>query len=325
MTISACRPTRRSVLALGASALASPALSQSPFPSRPIRMIVPWPAGGTTDIQMRALCEIAARRLGQTIVIDNRSGLGGTLGAQTLATEAAPDGYTLSQMPNSVFRIPVMMERPTYRPLDDFTWIIRLVGYTFGIVVRADKPWRTLADLLDHARARPGEVTYGTPGVGTLDVTMERVAELAGGIRWTHVPFRGSAPNIQALLGGHIDCSGESSLWADLVRDGRLRLLATWGAERARRFPDAPTLRESGIDVVAPSPYGIAGPRGMDPGVVRMLHDAFKAALDDPSHRALLERYDMSVEYLDGPGYAAYAREFYETDSVMVRRMGLRM
>ena len=154
---------------------------------------------------------------------------------------------------------------------------------------------------------------------------MERIAEMSGGIRWTHIPFRGSAPNIQALVGGHIDCSAESSLWADLVRDNRLRLLATWGAERARRFPDAPTLRESGIDIVAPSPYGIAGPRGMDPEIARILHDAFKAALMDPTHLALIQRYDMSLEYLDGAGYAQFARDYYATDSVMVRRMGLRM
>jgi tripartite-type tricarboxylate transporter receptor subunit TctC len=192
-------------------------------------------------------------------------------------------------------------------------------------VVRADAPWRTFREFLDHARANPGKVTYGTPGVATLDVTMERAALTVGGVDWVHVPYRGSAPNLQALLAGDIDASAESSLWAEMVQDGRLRLLVTWGAERAKRFPGVPTLREEGIDIVSSSPYGLAGPQGMDPAVVRILHDAFKEALFDPAHLAILDRFDMPVMYMDGAGYAAYAREFYAEDSAMVRRMGLRL
>ncbi len=315
---------RRAVLGLGAAALARPAVAQR-FPDKPIRMLVPWAPGGTTDMQMRALCEIAGRRLGVPIVVDNRPGAGGTLGAQTLAAEAKPDGYTLSQMPGSVFRYPVMAPKPPFDPISDFTWVIRLVGYTFGIVVRAEAPWQTLQEFLAYAKANPGKVTYGSPGVATLDITMERIAEQAGRIEWVHVPFRGSAPNIQALLGGQIDASAESSLWADLVQQGKLRLLATWGDKRARRFPEAPTLRESGIDLSAPSPYGIAGPRGMEPAVVQALHNAFKEALFDPAHLAVLERYDMDVLYQDSADYAAYAREYYEQDSAIIRRMGLKL
>jgi tripartite-type tricarboxylate transporter receptor subunit TctC len=285
---------------------------------------VPFPPGGTTDIQMRALSEIVARKLGQPIVIENRAGAGGSMGATYLAQNARPDGYTLSVMPNSIFRIPVMMARPPYDPMTDFTWIVRMVGYTFGIVVRADAPWQTLRELLDYARANPGRVTYGTPGVATLDVTMERIAEMAGGIQWLHVPFRGGADNIQALLGGQVMVSAESSSWAELVLDGRLRLLATWGEERPRRFPMAPTLREAGIPIVNASPYGIAGPRGMDPEVARIIHDAVRDSLEDPAHLAILARFDMPLMYADGEAYARYAREFYEEDSAMVRRMGLR-
>jgi tripartite-type tricarboxylate transporter receptor subunit TctC len=315
---------RRAALLLGAGLLARPALAQARFPDRPIRILVPFPPGGTTDLEMRALSEGASRRLGQPVVIENRPGAGGTLGATAIAQGTRPDGYTLSVMPNSVFRVPVMMARPPYDPMTDFTWVIRLVGYTFGIVVRADAPWRTLQELLADARANPGKITYGTPGVATLDVTMERIAQMSGGISWVHVPFRGGADNIQALLAGQINVSAESSVWAELVRDGRLRLLATWGERRASRFPDAPTLREAGVDIVNSSPYGLAGPRGMDPEVVRILHDAFRDALNDPQHLAILERFDMPLMYADGVAYAAYAREFYEEDSAMVRALGLR-
>jgi tripartite-type tricarboxylate transporter receptor subunit TctC len=315
---------RRAALGLAAVALAQPAFGQARFPDRAIRIIVPFPPGGTTDIQMRALSEIVARKLGQPIVIENRAGAGGSMGATYLAQNARPDGYTLSVMPNSIFRIPVMMARPPFDPMTDFTWIVRMVGYTFGIVVRADAPWQTLQQLLDYARANPGSVTYGTPGVATLDVTMERIAVAAGGIQWLHVPFRGGADNIQALLGGQVMVSAESSSWAELVLDGRLRLLATWGEERPRRFPMAPTLREAGIPIVNSSPYGIAGPRGMDPAVVRIIHDAVRDSLEDPAHLAILARFDMPLMYADSEAYARYAREFYEEDSAMVRRMGLR-
>ena len=315
---------RRAALALAWGGLAAPALAQARFPDRAIRILVPFPPGGATDIQMRVLGEGAARRLGQPVVIENRPGAGGTLGATALAQGARPDGYTLSVMPNSVFRVPVMMARPPYDPMTDFTWVIRLVGYTFGIVVRADAPWQSLQELLADARANPGKVTYGTPGVATLDVTMEQIARLAGGIQWVHVPFRGGADNIQALLAGQVMVSAEASSWAELVLDGRLRLLASWGAERPARFAMAPTLREAGVDIVNSSPYGLAGPRGLEPAVVRVLHDAFKEALQDPAHLAILERFNMPLLYGDGEEYARYARAFYEEDSAIVRALGLR-
>jgi tripartite-type tricarboxylate transporter receptor subunit TctC len=315
---------RRGALALGGLALARPSLAQPRFPDRPIRVYVPFPPGGATDIQMRALSEGVGRRLGQPLVIENRPGAGGTLGATAIAQGTRPDGYTLSVMPNSVFRVPVMMARPPYDPLTDFTWVVRMVGYTFGIVVRADAPWQTLQELLEDSRANPGKYTYGSPGVATLDVTMEQIARKAGGIQWVHVPFRGGADNIQALLSGQINISAEASSWAELVLDGRLRLLATWGEQRPRRFQMAPTLREAGVDMVNSSPYGLAGPRGMDPEVTRIIHDAVRDSLGEPAHLAILERFDMPMMYADGEAYARYAREFYAEDSAIVRAMGLR-
>jgi tripartite-type tricarboxylate transporter receptor subunit TctC len=317
--------TRRAALALGAGALAAPAArAQARFPDRPIRMIVPWAAGGTTDIQMRALCEIAARKLGQPIVVENRAGAGGVLGPQQLLRER-PDGYVLSQMAISVFRHPQMAQQPLFNPMEDFTWVIHLTGYLFGIVVRADAPWRTLSELLDYAKANPGRIDYGTPGAGTsLHITMEQIAGMRG-LDWTHVPFRGWAENQTALLGGQIQVAADSSGWGEMVQAGRMRLLATWGAERAKRFPDAPTLKESGLDIVSTSPYGIAGPKGMNADVVRILHDAFREALLDPAHIAVLDRYDMAPWYLSPTDYAAFARKTFDEEGVMIRRMGLRL
>ena len=320
-------PGRRGLVAgaaaLAAGALARPALAQERFPARPIRVFVPFAPGGSTDVQMRALAEAASRRFGQPVVVENRSGAGGILGAQALIG-TRPDGYTLAQMPVSVFRYPQMVAKPPFDPTKDFSWVLQLTGYLFGVVVRADAPWQSFEELLAHAKANPGKVTFGTPGTGTsLHITMEQIAQERG-IEWTHVPFRGVAEDLQALLAGQIQVSADASAWSELVKDGRLRLLCTWGAERAKRFPEVPTLRELGLNVVSESPYGLAGPAGMDAAVVRALQDGFRDALHDPIHMGVLERYDMPVAYLNSADYAAAAQKQYVEDGEMIRRLGLK-
>lgn len=325
--------SRRATLALfgapalavpGSSLLARPALAQSSFPSRPIRMLVPWSPGGTTDVQMRAFCDAASRYLGQPVIVENRAGAGGILGPQALLNEK-PDGYTLSQMPISVFRYPHMAPKPPFDVLRDFTWVSHLTGYTFGVVVRADAPWKTFPEFLDHARKNPGKVTYGSPGVGTsLHLTMERIAGERD-IDWVHVPFRGVADNLTALLGGQTDALADSSGWAEMVLEGRLRLLTVWTPERVKRFPDVPTLREVGIDIVSTSPYGVAGPRGLDPAVVRVLDEAFRKAVNDPQHVSILERYDMPVIYMGPEDYAAFAAKTDAEEKAMIQRLGLKL
>ena len=210
-------PRRAGLLGLGGALLAAPAVrAQGRFPDKPIRLLVPWAAGGTTDIQLRALGDQASRRLGQPIVVENKPGAGGVLAAQQLLQEK-PDGYVVAQMPISVFRHPQMASRALFNPLEDFTYVIHLTGYLFGIVVKADAPWQTLGQFLDYAKANPGKVNYGTPGVGTsLHITMEQIAGQRG-IEWTHVPFRGVAENMQALLGGQIHATADSSGWSELV------------------------------------------------------------------------------------------------------------
>lgn len=302
--------------------LCRPASAQPRYPDRPIRVFVPWTPGGATDIQMRAVCEVAAKHLGQPVVVENRPGASGTLGALAVK-EAKPDGYTLSQMPNGVFRMPAMVARPQWDPLRDFTWIIRMVGYMGGVVVRPDAPWKTMAELIAHARANPGVVNYGTPGVNTTDVQMQRLARIAG-IDWVSIPFRGAAPNLQALLGGQIHFSAETSAWADMALEGQVRPLALWMSGRVARFPAVPTFRELGYDVVGESAYGIAGPRGMDPEVVRTIHDAFKAAVYDPQHLAVIARFDMPVRYMDSADFTAEAAVQVEEARRIVQELNLR-
>ena len=187
-------------------------------------LIVPFAAGGTTDIGLRALAAATEKHLGQSIVIENRSGAGGVLGPLQMATNSAPDGYTVAQIPITVFRYP-FTRKTTFDPINDLSYILSLSGYTFGIVVKKDAPWATFQDFIADAKANPGKISYGTPGAGTtLHLTMEQIAKQRD-IKWTHVPFRGTSESTNALLGGHISAVADASGWAPLVDSGQLRLL----------------------------------------------------------------------------------------------------
>ncbi|MFM1988496.1 MAG: hypothetical protein RJA99_1453 [Pseudomonadota bacterium] len=318
--------TRRTFVA-GAAAVAGttllPATSRAQsFPARPIRLICPWTAGGTTDIVMRSWAESASKILGQQVVIENKGGAGGTLGAVELANNAKPDGYTLAQLPQSVFRIP-HMQKVQFDTTKDFTWIICMTGYTFGMVVRADSPIKDIKDLVAFAKAKPGEFTYGSPGVGTSPhLAVEEFAAKAG-IKLQHVPFKGVADGMQALIGGHTMGHSDSTGWGPQVEAGRLRLLATYGSKRTKKWSNIPTLNELGYETVSDSPFGVCGPKGMDPAIVKTLHDAFKKVLDDPAVLGTLEKYDQPIIYLDTAGYTKFAMDTFAAEKATIERLGM--
>jgi tripartite-type tricarboxylate transporter receptor subunit TctC len=307
-------------LMVGAAAAAfAAAVSAQQFPTKPVTLICPWPAGGSTDITMRALAETTAKYLGQQVIIDNKPGAAGTLGVGAMLN-ARPDGYTLTQVPISVFRLP-HMEKTPFDPIADLTYVIGVSGYTFGVVVRAEAPWKTWNEFIAFAKANPDKISYGTPGANTsLHITMEEIA-FKQGIKWTHVPHKGNAPSMAALLGGHIDSAADATGWGPHVNAGKMRLLVVWTEKRTKRWPDVPTLREVGIDLVSNSPYGLAGPKGMDPAVVKTLHDAFKRGMEDPAHLAVLEKYDQDLWYLSSADYAKYARETFTAEKATMERM----
>ena len=310
------------LLAVAFMALAGSAQAQQ-FPTRPVTLIVPWPAGGGTDIGMRALALATEKHLGQSIVIENRPGAGGTIGPANMAANAKPDGYTIAQLPITVFRMP-FIQKTSFDPAKDFTYIVHLTGYTFGVVVKADAPWKTFGELLDYAKANPGKINYGTPGAGTsLHITMEQIAKQKG-IKWTQVPFKGQAESMNALLGGHIDVQADSTGWAGAVNSGHLRLLVTWGSQRTKNWPTAPTLKESGIDMVSNSPFGIGGPKGMDPAVVKILHDAFKKGMEEQIYKDAMAKLDQEDFYLSTADYQAYAMQQISEQKQLVEDLGLK-
>lgn len=308
--------------AAAAAGIALPSLARAQaFPSRPIRYICPWPAGGSTDAVIRALAESAGKTLGQTIIVDNKPGAGGMLGANEMMT-AKPDGYTLTQLPHGVFRIP-HMQKVQYDPLKDFTWIACLTGYTFGLVVPADSPIKSIKDLVAYAKANPEKFTYGSTGTGTSPhLAVEEFAQRAG-IKLTHVPFKGNADNMQAILGGHVMAASDATGWAPHVESGKLRLLATYGSKRTKRWPNVPTLDELGYKTVSDSPFGVCGPKGMDPAVVETLHEAFRKTLNDPAVLAAFDKYDQSVIYMNTAQYTRFARETFIAEKATIERLGM--
>ena len=292
------------------------------FPERPVTFICPWPAGGTADTTMRALCLAAARTLGQTIVVENKPGAAGMLGLRQMAL-AKPDGYTIGQIPVSVTRFS-QLGSVQLDPLKDFTYIARTSGQTFGIAVAATAPWKTLKEFVAAAKAKPNGVTYGSAGIGgATHVGMEEFA-LAAGVQFNHIPFKGGADALPAMLGGHIDALADSSSWAPHVASGKLRLLATWGEQRTAEFKDVPTLKELGYDVVVDAPNGIGGPKGMEPAVATRLRNAFKLAAASPEFKAACARIDAPLMYLDGPDYEKYMLGVYRKETQLIERLKLK-
>jgi tripartite-type tricarboxylate transporter receptor subunit TctC len=311
------------LLSAGALAAAGsmPALAQS-FPTRPIVLYCAFSAGGPTDQVFRVFAEAASKALGGSVVVENKPGAGGTLAALSLRN-ARPDGYTLAQAPMGLFRIPHMQKKQSFDPIADFTYVSCLTGYTFGFVVPSESPIKSVADLIAYAKANPEKFTYGTPGANTSPhLAIEEFSERAG-IKMTHVPFKGNADAMVALLGGHVMGVSDSTGWAPHVESGKVRLLATYGSKRTKRWPDTPTLTELGYDTVSDSPFGLIGPKGMDAAVVQKLDAAFKTALEDPKVLEIVDRFDQPVVYMNAADYTAWAKKTYEAERKTIERLGL--
>ena len=311
-----------SLLAFASLAVIAPlAAHAQAFPAKAIKLVIAFPAGGPTDITMRQLAENAGKILGQPVIIDNKPGAGGTLPAQALQM-AQPDGYTVAQIPLGVFRLGYTT-KINWDPIKDITYVLNVTGYAFGIVVPSSSPFKTWADFVAYAKANPGKLTYGSTGTLTSPhLTTELIAQKAG-IELQHVPYKGSADLMLATLSGQLMAAADSTGFAPQVEAGKLRVLNTWGAKRLAKFPDAPTLKELGYDIVQNSPFGIGAPRGTPPDVVKRLHDAFKQAMEEPSYVASLDRYDMQPNYMSSSQYTQFARDTLVSEKALIQKLGL--
>lgn len=294
-----------------------------PFPSKPISLLIPFPPGGGSDPSMRALGAAMGAQLKTPVVALNRPGATGTLAASTMAQTAAPDGYTISLVLSNIFRAP-HLQKTTYDPVKDFTYIIGLGQYRFGIVVRADSKWKTLPELIAYAKANPGKLSYASVGTGgSGQIAMERLARAAD-IKVTFIPYKGIAEEMMALAAGDIDVVIDPG-WGPYAISGKVRPLAAVATQRYPRFKDVPTLKELGWDIAASSQSGIVGPKGMDPTVVKTLHDALKKATQDPVYTKLMETLDVDQAYLSSADFTKFAAEQFERERHIVLQLGIKL
>jgi len=278
------------VTSLAALGAASGMARAQGFPSQPVHMVVPFPPGGGTDALARAIQETFQKAIGQTVVIDNKGGGGGSLGHEIVA-KAQPDGYTVLMSSNNQMLLPYLIARLSFDPAT-FVPIGFVAKQESVFVGSADAPWKDLKAITEEALAKPGEVQYGTAGVSTpMHLSTERYAML-NKIKLTHVPFRGTGPLVTDLLGGHIKL-GMSSLTsvAQHLVSGKLKAYGMAAPERAASAPDVPTFKELGFgDVDGTIVYTLIAPAGTPPPVVAKLNAALNAAVATPDMREDLRK-----------------------------------
>lgn len=311
---------------LGAAGLARPAAAQPAWPARPLRLIVPFPAGGTTDTLARMLAERLGARVGQTVVVENRGGAAGVIAAE-MASRAEPDGYTLFLATIGTAAInPHLHARLNYRP-EDLVPVGLFAELPNVLVVRADAPWRDLGAFLAEARARPGELTYASSGSGSSLHLSGEMLKADAGVDILHVPFRGGADTVNQIMGGRVDM-GMNNLPSAiaLVRAGQLRALAVTGPVRAAALPDVPTVAESGLPSYAATAwFGVQAPVRTPPAVIARVNAELNAIVADPATRARAEDLGARLRGASPDEFAEYIRKEGERWSAVIRRSGAKV
>ncbi len=316
---------RRALIAGALMMPALPAAAQEVFPARPIQMIVPFPPGGVADITGRPVAHVMGKLLKQSVVVVNKGGAGGAVGAAQ-AAHATPDGYTILMALSSISVLPVadrLQGRPPAYELDQLAPIALISADPTVLVVRADGPYRTLKDLVDAAKAKPATINYGSSGVyGTLHVAMEIFAEAAG-IRLFHIPYQGGGPAVAALLGGQIDAlaSGPAAAIGQ-IKGGKMRALAAWGDKRLASMPDVPSMKELGYDATFYIWSGLFAPAATPPAVMSVLRDAVRRTVEDGEFKDAMAKGETPIAYLDAPEFKVFLERDAARLRVAVERIG---
>lgn len=292
------------------------------FPEREISIIVPYAAGGGTDAVARAVADAAEKHLDQSVVVVNKTGAGGAVGMGEGANAKA-DGYTVTMVTVELATLPPQ-NLATFTS-DDFIPIMQVNAEPAAITVKADAPWNTVDEFLDHAKAHPGDVKVGNSGVGAIWHLAAAAVEKQTGVEFKHVPFEGAAPAVTALLGGHIDAVTVSPAEvASQVNAGELKILGVVSEERSTTFPDVPTLKESGHDVEVKTWRGLAVPKGTPEEVVTKLSEAFTKAVNEDSFKSFMEKSGLTVAVLDGEEFAEVMERDNTLFSELIEELGLK-
>jgi tripartite-type tricarboxylate transporter receptor subunit TctC len=293
------------------------------YPQKPIEIIVGYTAGGSEDLRYRALAPKMSEELGQPVVVVNKPG-GSARIALTAISHAKPDGYTIGPGSASGFLFAPHMFKVEYDPLANFTFIAAVAKNAYGIVVKADSPWKTMQELVNYVRNHPGEIKYGAMAAGSAPHLYMTTIEKTLGLRWDHVPFKGDSETLTALLGGHIPVCISSTTFSSQVSSGKMRVLAIVSDNRLKAFPEVPVLREIGINIQGIWGYnGMIGPKGIPTLIVQKLRKAVKRGVEGDEFKKLMDVLSMEASYIDGDTYEKMVREVYPRIGDMVKNAGL--
>ena len=320
---------RRSILQFAGASLAATlsayALAQEDYPAKPITMLVPFPPGGVADTVGRPVAEAMGRALKQSIIVENKGGAGGGIGMAQVA-KAKPDGYTILMALSSIVVLPeadkVLGRAPMFT-LDQLRPVARFTADPTALVVRADSPWKTYADFIAAAKAKPGSITFGSSGnYGTMHVPMEQL-KVATNTFMLHVPYTGAGPAVLAVLAGQVDAvsTGPSSVMQH-VRAGKLRVLAQWGDGRLAALPEVPSLKELGVPITYSQWSGLFVPAGTPEAVVTKLRQAARAAAEDARANQSLASAGTSFQYQDAPEFERFVQADARSMAALVLRIG---
>ncbi len=284
---------------------------QAEFPERPITIIVGNEAGGTADVITRALAVGAEKALGKAILVENKGGGGGAVALGALVS-MKPDGYAYCAVPNDALVNTALMQKVPFKPLKSFVPIIgHSASENTALLVKNDAPWATFKEFLEYAKKNPGKIKYSSAGVGTgMHTAMEYVAR-QDGIKWVHVPYKGTAPARMAILGGHVDACSSGVDWQPFVQSGQLRVLVTHGRKRLPNFPNVPTLKELGYDFVSDTIHGIVGPAGLPPEALRKVESAFAKGVETPEFKTAQEKLSLTPVSYDSKEFDRHLKEHW--------------
>jgi tripartite-type tricarboxylate transporter receptor subunit TctC len=310
-------------VSMGGALAAQPA--KTDFPNRPLRYIVPFPPGGSADPVARIMAAALAETLGRQVVVDNRAGAAGTLGAE-IAAQATPDGYTLFACNIASLAVsPALYKKLNYDPVAGFA-PIGLIGSTPNALgVHPAVPATTIAEFIAYAKSRPGAINYSSAGVGTSPQLSMEMFRMNAGIDLVHVPYKGAGPALVGLLGGHVQAMFSTvPTYVGALRAGRVRLLGVTSMTRYPELPDVPTLNESGMpgfEVI--SWQGLCTPAGVPEPVLARIRAAFAAALDLPDTKKQLSDQSMMPTPLMSDKFAAFVRAERAKWAKIVKDVGI--
>ena len=298
------------------------AFAETKYPTKPINYLIGYPPGGLSDLTGRALAAGAEKVLKKEVIVINKAGASSSLEMGLLA-QAKADGYTIGGIPSTATVIMPHVEKMSYNPLTDFTYIANCFNYAAALVVQKDAPWKNFEEFLTYAKKNPKAVKYGTYGAyGTTTLVMETLGKQLG-IQWDTVPFKSDADAVVGLLGGHITAAASASMYAPQVRAGELKILVMMSHRRSPEFPEVPTLKDLGYNLVAEGFVGVGGPKGLPREIVAKLERAFAQAVKDPAYLDLIRKLALMEDYRPSQEFSRFVPESYNAHGELIKKIGL--